>query len=168
MTFGMPTIAAISGHFCAAGGMMGLCFDYRIMSNDRGFFFIPGVDLGLVYSPLQTAVMTTKLPTSMFRDVIIMNNRRWAADELVEREVIESAVPSDEVVPAALELAQTLKAKGVGPARAAMGGIKAAVYKPVLDALEVQGAMGYSGRTKGVDRPDPSVMSGPGGKRAKL
>ena len=41
MTFGMPTIAAISGHFCAAGGMMGLCFDYRIMSSDRGFFFIP-------------------------------------------------------------------------------------------------------------------------------
>ena len=104
----------------------------------------------------------------MYRDVIIMNNRRWVADELVEREVIESAVPSDQVVPAALELAQALKVKGVGPARAAMGGIKAAVYKPVLDALEVQGAMGYSGRTKGVDRPDPSDMSGPGGKRAKL
>ena len=55
---------------------------------------VAGVDLGLVYSPLQTAVMTTKLPTSMYRDVIIMNNRRWVADELVEREVIESAYES--------------------------------------------------------------------------
>ena len=49
-----------------------------------------------------------------------------------------------------------------------MGGIKAAVYKPVLGALEMQGALGYAGRTKGVDRPGPGVMSGPGGKRAKL
>lgn len=94
MTFGIPTVAAISGHFCAAGGMMGLCFDYRIMSSDRGFFFIPGIDIGLVYSPLQvrahvlgwgtrlasshvgcsvwgvtqTAVMTTKLPAPMHRE----------------------------------------------------------------------------------------------------
>jgi enoyl-CoA hydratase/carnithine racemase len=64
LCFPVPTIAAINGHFCAAGGMMGLCFDYRIMNSEKGFFFVPGVDLGIVYSPFQTAMMMAKLPVS--------------------------------------------------------------------------------------------------------
>jgi hypothetical protein len=64
LCFKVPTIAAINGHFCAAGGMMGLCFDYRVMNSDKGFFFVPGVDLGIVYSPFQTAMMLAKLPVS--------------------------------------------------------------------------------------------------------
>lgn len=41
LCFPLPTIAAFSGHWCAAGGMMGLTFDYRVMATDRGFFFHP-------------------------------------------------------------------------------------------------------------------------------
>ena len=48
-----------------------------------------------------------------------------------------------------------------------MGGIKRGVYKRVLDALAEGGAMDAGGRSKGVDRPDPSVMRGPTTK-AKL
>jgi enoyl-CoA hydratase/carnithine racemase len=164
LTFPIPSIAAISGHFCAAGAMMGLCFDYRIMSNDRGFFFIPGVDIGLVYSPLQTAVMMAKLPPRMHRDVIIYNSKRWVAAELVAEGLVESAYPAGAAVTeAALELAATLKPKGQGAARQAMGGIKRRVYRGVLEALEEGGAMDVGGRTAGVDRPPPSAMQGPGG-----
>jgi hypothetical protein len=31
--------------------MLGFAFDVRIMTSDRGLFFVPGIDLGLVYSP---------------------------------------------------------------------------------------------------------------------
>ena len=55
---------------------MGLAFDYRIMTSERGYFFVPGVDLGIVYSPLQTELMMAKLPPGMHRDVIIMNSIR--------------------------------------------------------------------------------------------
>ncbi|CAE8640151.1 unnamed protein product, partial [Polarella glacialis] len=77
--FPLPTVAALFGHWCAAGGMMGLAFDFRVMSSDRGFFFVPGVDLGLVYAPMQTELMKAKLPASMHRDVILFNRRRWTA-----------------------------------------------------------------------------------------
>lgn len=75
--FPRSTVAAIRGHWCATGGMMGLAFDFRLMSRDAGFFFIPAVDLGLVFSPFQTQLMKAKLPRSMHRDVLLFNSRRW-------------------------------------------------------------------------------------------
>jgi len=160
--FSLPTVAALGGHWCAAGGMMGLAFDYRVMSSDRGFFFVPGVDLGLVYAPLQVALMKAKMPVDMHREVIVMNTRKWVAEELVERRVVAHAVPAVRVLSKALELASTLKPKGTGPARKAMGGIKREVYREVIAALGGGGDMGYAGRTRGVDRAVPTL--GPGSK----
>jgi hypothetical protein len=55
LTLPVPTVAQINGHFCAAGAMLGLAFDVRIMTSDRGLLFVtPGIDLGLVYSPGMT------------------------------------------------------------------------------------------------------------------
>jgi len=34
--FPLPTVAAFKGHWCAAGGMMGLAFDFRVMASDSG------------------------------------------------------------------------------------------------------------------------------------
>merc|ERR1719277_2572593 len=87
--FPLPTVAALGGHWCAAGGMFGLCFDYRVMSDDRGFFFIPGVDLGLVYSPFQVELMKAKLPMHMHRKVIVFNSQRWTASQLLQEHVVD-------------------------------------------------------------------------------
>jgi len=155
-TFPLPTVAAMTGHWCAAGGMMGLAFDYRVMASDRGFFFVPGVDIGIIYSPFQTEIMKAKLPAGMHRDVIVLNSKRWQAADLAERGVIDGMAPANELMAKAIELATSLKPKGTGPARKALGGIKKNVYKDVLGALGV-GAMGYEARIKGVDRPDPKT-----------
>jgi len=157
-TFPLPTIAAMSGHWAAAGGMMGLAFDFRVMSSDRGYFFIPGVDLGLVYAPLQIALMKGKLPPSMQRDVIVYNIKKWNASELQATGAVDAVAPSAEVQAKALELAEQVKVKGRGAARKAMGPIKRLVYKDVVDALQDNAGMGYGGRTKGVDRFAPSKL----------
>ena len=34
--FPLPTVAAFKGHWCAAGGMMGLAFDFRVMASGSG------------------------------------------------------------------------------------------------------------------------------------
>ncbi|CAE7428478.1 ECI3 [Symbiodinium pilosum] len=120
--FPRPTVAAFRGHWCAAGGMMGLAFDFRLMSRDAGFFFIPGVDLGLVYAPLQAELMKAKLPRSLHRDVILFNSRRWTAVELLAAGVVDEAVPRHDVLLRAQALAALLRPKGAGPARAALGG----------------------------------------------
>mmetsp|Transcript_19884 Transcript_19884/g.34611 ORF Transcript_19884/g.34611 Transcript_19884/m.34611 type:complete len:312 (-) Transcript_19884:15-950(-) len=152
--FPLPTVAAISGHFCAAGGMMGLAFDFRVMSSDRGLFFIPGVDLGLVYGRLQMEVMAAKLPQNMHREVILFNSKRWVAEELLAKGAVDAIAPAADVLPKALEIAGQLKPKGQGAARKALGGIKRGLYKAVLEAYEERAElMDVSGVSKGVDRP---------------
>merc|ERR1719487_664664 len=123
LTFPLPTIAAIRGHFCAAGGMMGLCFDYRTMSTDRGVFFIPGVDLGVVYGPGVGELTKAKMDMHLQREVILFNNKRWTASELADHGFVDIAAPADELMGKALELATSLKPKGQGPARKALGGL---------------------------------------------
>ena len=83
--------AAINGHFVAAGAMLGLAFDFRVTVSDsqgwphltlcpgiqgpRGLFFVPGIDIGLVYSPGMTALMTAKTPYKIQRDLIVLGKR---------------------------------------------------------------------------------------------
>ncbi len=148
---------------------MGLCFDHRVMNSEKGFFFVPGVDLGITYSPFQTAMMCAKLPSSMHQDVIVYNSRRWNAADLVEKEVVIKTAPAAELMATAMEFAESLAPKGSGPARQAMGPIKKLVYKQVLKELESDAGMGYGGRQRGVDKAGlPPSAAGGGGGRSKL
>eukprot|EP01062_Namystynia_karyoxenos_P071387 TRINITY_DN66851_c0_g1_i1.p2 TRINITY_DN66851_c0_g1~~TRINITY_DN66851_c0_g1_i1.p2 ORF type:complete len:275 (+),score=68.83 TRINITY_DN66851_c0_g1_i1:36-860(+) len=158
LCFPIPTVAAIGGHWCAAGGMMGLCFDFRVMSSDRGYFFIPGVDLGLVYSPFQTELMKAKLPRHMHRDVIVLNARRWKAVELLAEKVVDEACPVGSVLPRAAAAAQRLSAKGRGPARKALQGIKRRVFAQVIAAMSSDPEMLFVGREKGVAYAPPPKL----------
>ena len=48
LTLGIPTVASIPGHCCAAGAMLALACDYRVMGGgEKSLFFIPAVELGL-------------------------------------------------------------------------------------------------------------------------
>ena len=81
-------------------------------------------------------------------EVILFNNKRWTASELAEHGFVDIAAPADELMGKALELAVSLKAKGQGPARMALGGIKQNVYKRVLDAMR-EGGGSTAGRSEG-------------------
>lgn len=79
LTAPVVTLASIDGHATAAGAMLALACDYRVMSyNPKGTgpsFFIPAVELGLVYSRGMTALMRAKLTPSGQRDVMLMGKR---------------------------------------------------------------------------------------------
>lgn len=50
--------------------MFGLCFDYRVMNGGRGYFFVPGVDLGIIYSSFQVELMKAKLYVRVTREAV--------------------------------------------------------------------------------------------------
>lgn len=45
LTCPVPTVASMAGHATAAGAMLSLACDYRVM-GERGLYFIPAVELG--------------------------------------------------------------------------------------------------------------------------
>lgn len=136
LTLGVPTIAAINGHFTAAGAMFGLAFDQRVMASDgKGLFFVPGIDIGLVYSAGMTELMKAKMPQALWNDALCFA-KRYQSAELLRHGVVNAAPPAAELVPKALELAHELKSKGKdAKTRETMHGIKNNLYKAAVAAL---------------------------------
>ena len=77
--------------------------------------------------------MKAKLPSALHRDVILFNARRWTAPELLAAGAIDAAEPSHQVLPKALQLAQSLRSKGRGPARKVLGALKRGLYREARD-----------------------------------
>uniref|UniRef100_A0A7S0FG40 3-hydroxyisobutyryl-CoA hydrolase n=1 Tax=Pyrodinium bahamense TaxID=73915 RepID=A0A7S0FG40_9DINO len=161
LRFPKPTVAAVNGHACAAGAMLMLCLDKCVMNADRGFCFVPGVDLGLTYSPGMSALMAARLPFALRHDFIVLGDR-FTATSLSAHGVV-TACPTDRVLPIALEKAKALRPKAKHGST--LSTIKATLYHEAIAALEVEPdaiimdprfvAMGFGSLAEGVDRPAP-------------
>ena len=73
------TVAAVNGHAFAAGAMFASAHDYLVMREDRGYWCLPEVDLGLPLTPAMYAVMAAKLPHATLHDAILSGRRYDAA-----------------------------------------------------------------------------------------
>ena len=58
---GVPTVAALQGHSFAAGAMLALAHDLRVMRADRGFFCLPEVDIRIPFTPAMSALIQARL-----------------------------------------------------------------------------------------------------------
>lgn len=168
LTLPVPTVAQINGHFCAAGAMLGLAFDVRVMSSERGLFFVPGIDLGLVYSPGMTSLMKAKTPVHMHSEMIVFG-QKYSAKDLERERVVALACSLADLPSVALRHALQLTDKGrFGTAkyRATMQAIKQNTFKEAFDLLSQARAfkgMGFSdgawdehGRAKAAQVQGPS------------
>merc|ERR1719359_2371103 len=97
LTLGIPTVAALNGHWTAAGAMLGLAFDKRVMAEGgKGLFFVPGIDIGLVYSAGMTELMKAKMPQPLWNDALCMA-KRYQCAELLQHGVVNAAPPTQEL-----------------------------------------------------------------------
>jgi len=167
LKFPMPTVAAVNGHACAAGAMLALAFDKIVMNSEKGFCFVPGIDLGLTYSPGMTELMKAKLPVTVRTDFIVFGER-FDGNSLHSAGVCEVA-PSDQVFSAGLKLATGLRVKSKYPKT--MSRIKETLYHEAISALEVEIdqqilnpqfiGMGFDIVEQGQDRPSGSFPPPP-------
>ncbi len=126
----VPTVAALQGHAFAAGAMLALCHDTRVMRADRGWWCLPEIDIDMPFTPGMNALITAKLPIGTASRAMTTGHR-FTADEALAGGIVEHLAGEDEVVPRALELATGLTGKNPQ----ILGQIKAMLWAGPLGEL---------------------------------
>jgi enoyl-CoA hydratase/carnithine racemase len=125
------TVAAVNGHAFAAGAMVALACDERVMRADRGWFCLPEVTLGLPFTPGMSAIITSKLgPRSAHR--AMLTGRRYDASAAAADGLIDETASAEELLERAVSMAEPMVGKP-GPAVAA---IRAEMYRRPIALLE--------------------------------
>ncbi len=140
LTFPTITVAALNGHVFAAGAMLALAHDYRVMRADRGFFCLPEVDIRIPFTPQMDILIRSRLPKVVAHEAMC-TARRYGGSEASDRQIVDHAVPEAEVLPRAIEIAQGLAGKD----RDTITAIKRQMYADVVDVFEREKAAGGSG-----------------------
>ena len=130
LTLPLPTVAAISGHAFAAGMMMALSHDYRIMRADRGYLCLPEVDLQIPFTWGMSSLIHARLAPQVAHDAMVMG-RRYGGDEAKALNIVDDAVAEDMVLSTARELIAPLASK----ASPSMGTIKKRLYAETISQL---------------------------------
>jgi enoyl-CoA hydratase/carnithine racemase len=130
LAFPAITVAALNGHTFAAGAMLALAHDFRIMREDRGFFCLPEVDIKIPFTDGMNGLVMQRMPTTTAHQVMVTGGR-FAGPDCVQMGIIHSAVGEHLVVPAAVELAASLADKDP----TTLGEIKQRMYAETIYAL---------------------------------
>jgi enoyl-CoA hydratase/carnithine racemase len=132
--FAGVTVAAVNGHAFAGGAMLACAHDIVIMRDDRGYWCLPEVDLGLPLSPAMYAVVAAHVPEPTLRDALI-SGRRYAAHDALAAGIVAEVVPEARVLERAVARASDLAAKNRDVIRA---------HKQLMhgDALRLCGVVG--------------------------
>jgi enoyl-CoA hydratase/carnithine racemase len=110
----MVTVAAINGHAFAGGAMLAAAHDFTVMREDRGYWCLPEVDLGLPLTPAMYDVLTAHVPRPALAEAAL-TGRRFSGPEALERGIVTEVAPAEAVLDRAVELAaaQTGKDRAV-------------------------------------------------------
>jgi Delta3-Delta2-enoyl-CoA isomerase len=126
----MVTVAAIQGHAFAAGAMLTLAHDWRVMRADRGFWCLPEADIFIPFAHGMNALIMSKLTPQAQTDAMVAA-KRFGGDAAQEAGIVDSTQPENLVVSQAVEMAAAQAGKDGGT----LGTIKKRMYEPVLEAL---------------------------------
>lgn len=126
----VPSVAALQGHTFAAGAMLALAHDQRVMRADRGFFCLPEVDIKIPFTPGMSALIAARLPVDTAHESMT-TGRRYGGSEAAVAGIVEEAVGEADVLPRAIERAASLADKDPDTLRT----IKQRLYGDALTAL---------------------------------
>jgi enoyl-CoA hydratase/carnithine racemase len=126
----MPTVAALQGHTFAAGAMLALAHDFRVMREDRGFFCLPEVDIQIPFTPGMSALIQAKLTPKVALEAMT-TGRRYGGADAHKAAIVDRITAEDAVLSSAIELARPLASKP----GATLGMIKSRMFPDALAAL---------------------------------
>jgi enoyl-CoA hydratase/carnithine racemase len=121
------TVAAINGHAFAGGAMLATAHDYRVMREDRGYWCLPEVDLGLPLTPTMYAVLDAHLPRPALADAAL-TGRRYTGPEALAAGIVTEVAAEQALLDRAVELA----AAHAGKNRQVIAEHKRLLYGPAI------------------------------------
>ena len=124
------TVAALQGHTFAAGAMLSLAHDFRVMRADRGFWCLPEAEIGIPFTRGMSALIQARLAPQVAHEAMT-TARRYGGSEAAAAAIVDLAVGEDEVRGSAVQIAGSQ----AGKAGATLATIKGRLYAGVLDAL---------------------------------
>lgn len=133
LEFPAPTVAAINGHVFAAGGMLALACDWRVMRDDRGYFCLPEADIGLVFVPGMNALITHRLTYATARESML-TGRRYNAEEALAAGIVDRTAAEADVLAEAIAIAEPL----AGKPKQVQVGIKQGLSAEPIAALKAE------------------------------
>jgi enoyl-CoA hydratase/carnithine racemase len=135
LTFPAITIAALNGHTFAAGAMLALGHDYRLMRSDRGYFCLPEIDIRIPFTKGMSALIQARLPKVTAHEAMT-TGRRYGADDAMRASIVHETAIESAVLSSAIALGQ----RHAGKDPATLAAIKQVAYEDVLAALRASGA----------------------------
>lgn len=124
------TVAAIQGHAFAAGAMLSLAHDFRVMRADRGYWCLPEVDINIPFTRAMSALIQNRLAPQTAHEAML-TARRYGGTDAEAAGIVDRAVSEDLVRRTALEIARAQ----VGKAGDTLATIKARMYTTSLALL---------------------------------
>jgi enoyl-CoA hydratase/carnithine racemase len=124
------TVAACNGHTFAAGAMLALCHDFRVMRADRGFFCLPEVDIKIPFTAGMNSLIMSRMTITAAHEVMV-TGKRFGGEEAARLHIVHGAVAEQEVLPGALAIA----AEHAGKDRGTLATIKQRMYGETIDLL---------------------------------
>jgi enoyl-CoA hydratase/carnithine racemase len=130
LTLPVPTVCAINGHCFAAGAMLALACDYRVMRTNQGFFCIPAIDLKIPLTLGMTSLIKAKLTPRSELD-LMTTGRRYDAPAAREAGIVDAICDAEDLI----NIAKGMVAGLAGKDRHTLGEIKSTVYCDVVADL---------------------------------
>lgn len=125
------TVSALNGHTFAAGAMLAICADHRIMREDRGYWCLPEVDLGMPFTDGMNALIPARVPPMTAHEAMVTGRRYSGADALAAG-IVQELAPEADVLPRAVAYAATMTSKA-GPG---IAGIRTHLHAHVIAHLQ--------------------------------
>ncbi|MBT8211921.1 MAG: enoyl-CoA hydratase/isomerase family protein [Acidimicrobiia bacterium] len=131
LAFPRVTVAALNGHTFAAGAMNALAHDFRVMREDRGWFCLPEIDIGIPFSDGMDSLIRHKLAPAVAHKAMVTGHR-FTAPEALEAHIVDAAVAEDQVVARAVAIA----AEHADKSPSILRDIKSRMYAGTIRLLE--------------------------------
>jgi len=106
-TFPKPIVAAVNGHAIAAGCLLALATDYRIMAEDSGRVGVPELDFGVPFPSILLELLRFTIPRQHQHEVIF-HGGTYQSTQALEYGLVDELVPAHSLLHRAVQEAQRL------------------------------------------------------------